>query len=71
MLNNVLCCEQKKSSKKRTNEKGEKIKNNPYNDTKNIPKNFGKAILSFIRTHKKLTMKVIHKYREGSHKDFL
>lgn len=40
-----------------------KTKNEPTtNDTKNIPKNFGKAIISFIQRNQEITKRCLNKY---------
>jgi Skp family chaperone for outer membrane proteins len=41
------------------------------NETKNIPKNYGKAIQAFIVKHKKLVKSVLEKFKAGTMHAFL
>ncbi len=41
------------------------------NETKNIPKNFGKAILAFIQKHKKIVKTIMDKYKSGTAKELI
>jgi hypothetical protein len=41
------------------------------NETKNIPKNFGKAILAFIQKHKRIVKAVLEKYKSGTVKELM
>lgn len=38
------------------------MKRSTANDTKNIPKNFGKAIISFIQKNQKVAVRCIRRY---------
>lgn len=39
-----------------------RVRNDTVNDTKNIPKNFGKAIISFIQRNQGITARCLNKY---------
>ena len=64
-----FCPEVKQETKSNENQFLDK-KNTTTNDTKNIPKNFGKAVIAFIAKNPKVTLRCLSRYGVDS-VDFL